>query len=120
MLVALAAAVLVLDRWEGRWTVRRVLLAALLLGVLRALGGCLLAIGITALVLVNGPIRRGERWAAWTLLILIGVVGGALTFGFIGVFLGPTVLAVGYQLIEEWSRDPLRRPDDPRGANIAG
>ena len=48
-------------------------LSALLLGVLRALGGCLLAIGITALVLVNGPIRRGERWAAWTLLILIGV-----------------------------------------------
>ena len=32
VLVALAAAVLVLDRWEGRWTARRVLLAALLLG----------------------------------------------------------------------------------------
>jgi hypothetical protein len=32
VLVALAAAVLVLDRWEGRWTARRVVLAGLLLG----------------------------------------------------------------------------------------
>jgi hypothetical protein len=38
--------------------------AALELGLLRALGGCLLAIGATALVLVHGPIRRGERWAS--------------------------------------------------------
>lgn len=35
-------------------------------------------------------------------LILIGVLGGALAFGFIGVFLGPTLLAVGYRLIQEW------------------
>ncbi len=36
------------------------------------------------------------------LLILFGVLGGALTFGFIGVFLGPTLLAVGYRLVVEW------------------
>ena len=36
------------------------------------------------------------------LLIFFGVVGGALAFGFIGVFLGPTLLAVGYRLVEEW------------------
>jgi predicted PurR-regulated permease PerM len=35
-------------------------------------------------------------------LIFFGVIGGALTFGFIGVFLGPTLLAVGYRLIEEF------------------
>lgn len=39
-------------------------------------------------------------------LIFFGVIGGALTFGFIGVFLGPTILAVLYRLIEEWSRVP--------------
>lgn len=37
------------------------------------------------------------------LLIFFGVIGGALGFGFIGVFLGPTLLAVGYRLIEEWN-----------------
>ena len=35
-------------------------------------------------------------------LILFGVVGGAFAFGFIGVFIGPTLLAVGYRLLEEW------------------
>lgn len=36
------------------------------------------------------------------LLILFGVLGGALAFGLIGVFLGPTLLALGYRLIQEW------------------
>jgi predicted PurR-regulated permease PerM len=36
------------------------------------------------------------------LLIFFGVIGGALAFGFIGVFLGPTLLAVAYRLVEEW------------------
>jgi predicted PurR-regulated permease PerM len=36
------------------------------------------------------------------ILILIGVLGGALAFGFIGVFLGPTLLAVGYRLLQDW------------------
>lgn len=51
-------------------------LASLLLGFLRALGGCLLAISATAFVIVNGPLKRGERWAPWTVLILIGVSEG--------------------------------------------
>jgi predicted PurR-regulated permease PerM len=36
------------------------------------------------------------------LLIFLGVIGGALAFGFIGVFIGPTLLAVGYRLVGEW------------------
>lgn len=39
-------------------------------------------------------------------LVLIGVLGGAVAFGFIGVFLGPTLLAIGYALLAEWSREP--------------
>ena len=37
------------------------------------------------------------------ILIFFGVLGGALVFGFIGVFIGPTLLAVGYRLVEEWA-----------------
>jgi predicted PurR-regulated permease PerM len=33
---------------------------------------------------------------------MFGVLGGALAFGFIGVFLGPTLLAVGYRVFQEW------------------
>jgi len=36
------------------------------------------------------------------ILILFGVLGGAIAFGFIGVFIGPTLLAVGFRLIEQW------------------
>jgi predicted PurR-regulated permease PerM len=51
------------------------------------------------------------------LLIFFGVFGGALAFGFIGVFLGPTLLAVGYRLITEWaaSRVPAS-PESPAEA----
>ena len=37
--------------------------AELDLAMLRSIGGCLMAVGVTALVLANGPVRRGEGWA---------------------------------------------------------
>jgi predicted PurR-regulated permease PerM len=37
------------------------------------------------------------------LLIFFGVIGGIATFGFIGVFLGPSLLAVGFRIIKEWA-----------------
>jgi len=47
-------------------------------------------------------------------LVLLGVLGGAVAFGFIGVFLGPTLLAIGYALLAEWSREPGEHfPSDP-------
>ncbi|MNL57495.1 putative inner membrane protein [compost metagenome] len=36
------------------------------------------------------------------LLGLFGLVGGVLAFGLIGLFLGPTLLAVAYNLFLEW------------------
>jgi hypothetical protein len=51
-------------------------LSALLLGLLRALGGCLVAVSITAVLIINGPLKRGEQWASWALVILIGVAEG--------------------------------------------
>ena len=38
------------------------------------------------------------------LLVFMGVLGGVLAFGFIGVFLGPVILAVSYALLSEWIR----------------
>jgi predicted PurR-regulated permease PerM len=45
-------------------------------------------------------IRRGVDLPL--LLILVGVIGGLIAFGLIGIFLGPTVLAVGYTLLVAW------------------
>ncbi len=46
------------------------------------------------------------------ILVFLGVLGGVLTFGFIGVFLGPTLLAVGYQVLNEWMRGA--NPEGPQ------
>ena len=37
------------------------------------------------------------------LLICLGVLGGALAYGFIGLFLGPTLLAVAFRVVQEWN-----------------
>ena len=37
------------------------------------------------------------------ILILLGVLGGVIAFGFIGIFLGPALLALGYSLVSEWT-----------------
>ncbi|MEO5917222.1 MAG: AI-2E family transporter [Luteolibacter sp.] len=41
-------------------------------------------------------------------LIFCGVIGGALAFGLVGVFMGPTMLAVAFRLVEEWSAHRAR------------
>ncbi|MGE8064234.1 AI-2E family transporter [Pseudomonas sp. NPDC089569] len=38
-------------------------------------------------------------------VVLIGALGGMVTSGIIGLFIGPVVLAVGYQLFWEWVED---------------
>jgi hypothetical protein len=50
--------------------------AELDLAMLRSIGGCLLAIGVTTLVLTNGPVRRGETWARVTVAFLVGLSEG--------------------------------------------
>jgi predicted PurR-regulated permease PerM len=38
------------------------------------------------------------------LLTVLGVLGGALAFGLLGIFLGPVLLGIGYTLVNEWAR----------------
>ena len=36
------------------------------------------------------------------IVVLLGVFGGLFAFGFMGLFLGPTLLAVAYSLMDDW------------------
>lgn len=36
-------------------------------------------------------------------LVLLGVFGGILAFGFVGIFLGPTLLALGFRFVRRWA-----------------
>ena len=48
-------------------------------------------------------------------IVLLGVFGGLIAFGFIGLFIGPTLLAVAYSLLTDWSatQAQVRREDKP-------
>ncbi len=37
------------------------------------------------------------------MLVILGVFGGVIAFGFIGVFLGPVLLALAFVLLKEWA-----------------
>jgi predicted PurR-regulated permease PerM len=47
-------------------------------------------------------------------VVLLGVFGGILAFGFMGLFLGPTLLAVAYSLLCDWVEHRARPRHDER------
>lgn len=49
------------------------------------------------------PLLIGKGSKLPILLIIIGMVGGAFNFGLLGIFIGPTLLAVAYTLLREWA-----------------
>jgi len=44
------------------------------------------------------------------LLVFIGVLGGLLAFGFIGIFIGPTLLALAFALLQHWINSETEPP----------
>jgi len=52
------------------------------------------------------PLMLGRGVDAPMVVILIGALGGMVTGGFIGLFIGGVVLAVTYQLFMEWVDSP--------------
>jgi predicted PurR-regulated permease PerM len=54
------------------------------------------------------------------LLIFAGVVGGLVSFGLIGIFVGPVVLAVGHTLLSAWVDEDIGEAEAPAVANGSG
>jgi hypothetical protein len=75
--------------------------AELDLAMLRSIGGCLLAIGVTTILLANGPVRRGEPRSLLAAAVLVAVAEGNNAYRmyrFHSPWYGPlgfAVLAVG-------------------------
>ncbi len=67
-------------------------------GIFMAVYG-LLAISSVDNVIKPIIISRGSKLPF--IVMFIGVLGGIATFGFIGIFIGPTLLAVGFSLVQE-------------------
>jgi predicted PurR-regulated permease PerM len=45
-------------------------------------------------------------------LVFLGMLGGIFTFGFLGIFLGPTLLAVGYAVLHAWNAAEAGTPPE--------
>jgi predicted PurR-regulated permease PerM len=56
------------------------------------------------------PVLIGARMRLPLMLVILGVFGGFLSFGFLGLFIGPTLLAVAYEILMAWRG--LVPPDD--------
>ena len=44
------------------------------------------------------------------LLVVAGVIGGLVSFGLVGIFVGPVVLGVSYMLLEAWLWEETEEP----------
>ena len=70
-------------------------------------------------VLVSGsdavlkPLLLGRGVNAPMLVILLGAIGGMISYGIIGLFVGAVVLAVAYQLFVAWVTEGTSLPDEP-------
>lgn len=69
------------------------------------------------------PLVMGRGLTTPTLVILIGVIGGTLAHGIIGLFIGPIILSVAWELAAAWIRIDrvAARLDDlriSRGSNL--
>ncbi len=59
------------------------------------------------------PIVMGRGLTTPALVIFIGVIGGTLAHGMVGLFIGPIILAVAWELMTAWIREDreMRAPD---------
>ncbi len=54
------------------------------------------------------PILISRHASLPILIVALGVFGGVLAFGFIGIFLGPVILALALTLVEGWIAAPAK------------
>ena len=74
----------------------------------------LLLVPVALIDNVLKPVLMARGLTTPMLVILAGVIGGTLTYGLVGLFLGPVVLSVFYELVLAWTRlgDPPAEPAD--------
>ena len=66
------------------------------------------------------PMFIGQGVDLHFLLIMLGLIGGMIAFGFLGIFLGPTLLAVGYTLFSEWRAMRMEDKAEPESGGEQG
>jgi predicted PurR-regulated permease PerM len=100
-IVQIGATIVILPVIVWIWTdkdVTTALLLTLFLGVVSILDNIL------------KPLVMGRGLTTPTLVIFIGVIGGTLAHGIVGLFIGPIILSVAWELMAAWIRDDRAKP----------
>jgi len=115
-----------------------VLTALMFMLCIAQVGPILVLIGATVWVYMNAGTVAGTVMLIWSLaiglmdnfvrpmlikrgadlpllLIFVGVVGGLVSLGMIGIFVGPVVLAVTYTLLDDWIATANSSPAEAQG-----
>ena len=65
----------------------------------------ILTVWLVLVALSDGPFKAillGRGASVPILVIFLGAIGGFISFGFLGLFIGAVILSVGYKLLELW------------------
>jgi predicted PurR-regulated permease PerM len=100
-IVQIGAALVMLPVIVWIWTDKDVTTAVLLTLFLGA---------VSILDNILKPMVMGRGLTTPTLIILIGVIGGTLGHGIIGLFIGPIILSVAWELAVAWIRTDRASP----------
>lgn len=100
-IVQIGAAIIMLPVIVWIWTDKD-LTTALLLTVFLGL--------VSILDNILKPLVMGRGLSTPTLVILIGVIGGTLAHGIVGLFVGPIILSVAWELTVAWIRTDRSDP----------
>ncbi len=80
-------------------------------------GGAALAFTVLAIPLTFGdsvlrPVMISKGLDTPIMVIILGVIGGVMAYGLIGIFLGPVLMAVFFELSKLWMQADRAKPGD--------
>jgi predicted PurR-regulated permease PerM len=111
-ILQIGSAIIVIPVLIWIWTTKSLAVAVLITA-------CLLPASLADNVLK--PIVMGRGLTTPSLVIFLGVIGGTLAHGIVGLFIGPIILAVAWELLTAWVRDDeVRVPPDTKPAAETG
>ena len=106
----------------GLWALLCLILAIIQIGIgpviipviiyafskMSTLTAVMLTVWLVLLTISDGPLKAvlmGRGASVPMLVIFLGAIGGFISFGFLGLFIGAVILSVGYKLLEVWLQE---------------
>ena len=106
----------------GLWALLCLILAIIQIGIgpviipviiyvfskMSTLTAVMLTVWLVLLAISDGPLKAvlmGRGASAPMLVIFLGAIGGFISFGFLGLFIGAVILSVVYKLLEVWLQE---------------